>query len=409
MADAPTYIRQSTTGTATTAPTTMPVHPDTTYYKTTTTTVSDAPRAIADVNDDNHDNYDETTGLRSGEKKTRPLVTSTTAPIDAGRMTLGQKISRWTRIGSDLAREALAEFLGSFILIVFGNGVVAQVVLSRGAHGNFLSINIGYGLAVAFGVYIAGGISGGHLNPAVSLAFAALGKLPWRKLPVYMFAQYAGCICASAIVHAIYYDALNNYDGGNRTRGDTWQSTAGIHASYPQEFLYWQTGLADQIFATSFLMIGILALTDNRNTGPPGGVVPILVGCLVMAIGLAYGFNCGYPINPARDMGPRLFTLMAGWGSRTFSNYNPYIFNDYYQRIPYWFWIPVVGPHLGALLGAAIYFFFIGNHWPTLHRNVLELQVGHRDNSDDIELLAAKSRRPIEVVTTTETTRERRT
>ncbi|OQV21573.1 Aquaporin-10 [Hypsibius exemplaris] len=259
-------------------------------------------------------------------------------------------------------REFLAEFLGTFILIIFGNGAVAEVVLSAktnkgGSVNDFFSINIGYGLAVAFGVYVAGGVSGGHLNPAVSLAFAVLKKLKWRKLPVYMLAQYIGAWVGSAVILMIYYDALTHHEVVTGTfRGN---DTAGIFASYPQEFLTWGNGLADQIFGTMLLMLGILALTDERNSNPQKGVVPILVGLLITAIGLSFGFNCGYPINPARDLGPRIFTAMAGWGAYPFNVRN---FN--------WFWIPVVGPHIGALIGAVVYKFFIGNHWPSYEENL---------------------------------------
>lgn len=285
------------------------------------------------------------------------------------------KLHRYTNVKNLLAREGLAEFLGSFILIIFGNGAVAEVVLSKkvGPVNDFFSINIAYGLAVAFGVYVAGGVSGGHLNPAVTLAMACLGRLKWRKVPIYFLAQYLGCFVASAVLYCIYYDALNMHDGGIRiTNTSNENVTAGIFASYPQEHVSWQNGLVDQIFATSFLLIGIMALTDERNMAPHKGVVPILVGLLVTAIGLSYGYNCGYPINPARDLGPRIFTAIAGWGVEPFSfrNHN-------------WFWIPVIGPHLGGLLGVAIYQLFIGNQWPVLQRTGIELQVVRRGNAND--------------------------
>ncbi|XP_055338696.1 aquaporin-7-like [Paramacrobiotus metropolitanus] len=256
---------------------------------------------------------------------------------------------------NDYVREFLAEFLGTFILIVFGNGAVAEVVLSKptGGVNDFFSINIAYGLAVAFGVYVSGGVSGGHLNPAVSVAFACLRKLQWRRVPIYIAAQYIGAWFGSAIIMMVYFDALKSYEQFTNISRELDTKTAGIFASYPQEFLSWRNGFFDQIFGTMLLMIGVLALTDERNTNPHKGVVPILVGLLIAAIGLAFGFNCGYPINPARDLGPRIFTAMAGWGHMPFS------IRDYN-----WFWIPVIGPHLGALLGALIYKYFISNHWP---------------------------------------------
>ena len=113
-------------------------------------------------------------------------------------------------------REAAAEFFGTFVLIVFGVAVVAQVTLSEKTAGDYLSINLGWGLAVTMGVYVAGGVSGAHLNPAVTLALAALRGFSWRKVPVYWLAQLAGAFAASAVVYLVYREALDHFDGGTR-------------------------------------------------------------------------------------------------------------------------------------------------------------------------------------------------
>jgi len=136
---------------------------------------------------------------------------------------------------SDL-RELSAEFLGTFILIVFGIGVVAQVVFSNQQNGTFFSINIAWGLAVTMGVYVAGGVSGAHLNPAVTLAMAVLRGFSWRKVLPYCLAQLAGAFVASVVVYATYHEALDQFDGGTRqVVGE--QATAGIWATYPQPYL----------------------------------------------------------------------------------------------------------------------------------------------------------------------------
>jgi glycerol uptake facilitator-like aquaporin len=124
--------------------------------------------------------------------------------------------------------------------------------------------------------------------------------------------------------------------------------TAGIFATYPQPFLSLAGGLIDQIVGTALLMSCVLALTDQRNAGAPLWLVGPLVGGLVVAIGVAFGFNAGYAINPARDFGPRLFTAIAGWGGGVFTAGNG------------WWWVPIVGPVIGASLGAALYDGFIG-------------------------------------------------
>src|SRR6476660_380801 len=115
-----------------------------------------------------------------------------------------------------LLREALAEFLGTFVLIVFGVGVVAQVVLSKQTAGSYLSINIAWGLAVAMGCYVSAGVTGAHLNPAVTLALAVHRRFPWNKVLPYSAAQLAGAFVASAVVYVTYHEALTAFDGGLR-------------------------------------------------------------------------------------------------------------------------------------------------------------------------------------------------
>lgn len=240
-------------------------------------------------------------------------------------------------------RELLAEFLGTFVLITFGVGVVAQVVLSRNVAGSYLAINLVWGLAVTMGCYVAGGISGAHLNPAVTIAFAVHRGFPWRKVLPYSLAQIAGAFVAAAVVYLTYYEALGQFDGGVRQVAGP-AGTAGIWATYPQPFLSTLPGgFVDQVVGTALLMAVIFALTDQRNTPPAGSFAPIVVGLLVMAIGAAFGFNSGYAINPARDFGPRLFTAVAGWGGDVFRAGNG------------WWWVPVVAPPVGAVLGGWVY------------------------------------------------------
>lgn len=243
---------------------------------------------------------------------------------------------------SGLARELTAEFLGTFVLIMFGVGVVAQVVLSGGANGGYLSINIGWGLGVVFGVLMAAGVSGAHLNPAVTIALAVHRGLPWSKVAPYALAQTAGAVVASAVILLTYREAFAAFDGGVRQIAGA-QGTAGIFATYPQPFLSIGGGLIDQIVGTALLVIGVFAIGDGRNAGGPSWLGPILVGLLVVAIGVAFGFNAGYAINPARDFGPRLFTAMAGWGSGVFGAGGG------------WWWVPLAGPAIGGVLGGAVY------------------------------------------------------
>jgi MIP family channel proteins len=240
------------------------------------------------------------------------------------------------------SREAAAEFLGTFILIVFGVGVVAQTVLSANANGSFLAINIGWGLAVMLGVYVAGGVSGAHLNPAVTLALAILRGFPWAKVAPYIAAQMAGAFVAAAVVYFTYREAFDAFDVGVRQISGS-RGTAGIFATYPQAFLSTFGGFVDQVVGTALLMLSIFAVTDTRNTATPSWLIPVIVGGIVTAIGVSFGFNAGYAINPARDLGPRLFTAVGGWGSGVFTAAGG------------WWWVPVVAPCVGAILGGLAY------------------------------------------------------
>ncbi|KAL3992961.1 hypothetical protein ACER0C_010235 [Sarotherodon galilaeus] len=251
----------------------------------------------------------------------------------------------------DIFKEFLAEFLGIFFLILFGCGSVAQMVLSRAGPGDILSVHIGFTLGVMMAVYIAGGVSGAHVNPAVSLAMLILGKLPLKKFPIYVAAQFLGAFVGSCAVYGLYYDALMDFTKGEFiVTGEN--ATATIFASYPAKHLSVLNGLGDQVIATAALVICILAITDRKNIGAPKGMEPLCIGLIIAAIGVSMNLNCGYPINPARDLGPRFFTALAGWGMEVF------------RAGGCWWWIPVVGPMVGGTVGAGVYLIFIELHHP---------------------------------------------
>ena len=248
-----------------------------------------------------------------------------------------------------LMRELLAEFLGTFVLIVFGVGVVAQVLLSRGTAGTYLSINLAWGLAVTMGCYVSAGVTGAHLNPAVTVALATHRRFPWNKVLPYSVAQVAGAFVASAIVFLVYREAIGAFDGGIRQVVGP-QGTAGIWATYPQPFLSnVPGGLIDQIVGTALLVAVIFGITDTRNSPAPAGLSPVIVGLLVVLIGATFGFNSGYAINPARDFGPRLFTAVAGWGA------------DVFRAAHGWWWVPIVGPLVGGVIGGWLYDACVGS------------------------------------------------
>lgn len=248
----------------------------------------------------------------------------------------------------ETVRECAAEFLGTFTLIMFGVGVVAQVVLGEKAHGEYLSINLGWGLAVTMGIFVAGGISGAHLNPAVTLALAACRGFDKRKVLPYWIAQMAGAFAASAVVYFTYREAIDHFEGATRTL-----ATAGIWATYPKDFLSnLPGGFVDQVVGTALLMMVVLAVGDQRNLALPSWLGPFAVGAAVLLIGMTYGLNSGYAINPARDFAPRLFTYLAGWGDQVFTAHD------------YWWWVPIVGPCCGAVIGGWVYDLLITRLYP---------------------------------------------
>jgi len=249
-----------------------------------------------------------------------------------------------------------AEFLGTGILVVFGVGSVAQYALSKNYIPDigFISVYLGFFVGVSMGVYVSAGVSGGHINPAVTLALALLGKVQWRKCPVYFIGQYLGGFTGAALVYGVYYDAF----AIPGTRFNV--LNAGIFATYPQPYVSWGGALATEIAGTAILLICILAVTDERNHAAPKGVVPLTVGLAVMGVGASFGLNTGFALNPARDLGPRVLTYLAqpGWDQ-------VFTYNDYY------FWIPIVGPHIGAIIGAVCYHILVGIHQDTKDENVV--------------------------------------
>jgi glycerol uptake facilitator protein len=241
-----------------------------------------------------------------------------------------------------LAAELIAEFLGTFVLMLFGTGVVAMVVLfppdasAGSAHGGYTNITLGWGLAVTMGVYVAGKVSGGHLNPAVTLTLAVFRGFPWRKVLPYSIAQTAGAFLAAALVYQNYLPAFHLTD-------PQLEKTAGIFTTFPAFPALPQAGFLDQVIGTALLVLLVLAITDELNVPPGANLAPLMIGLVVVAIGMSFGGMHGYAINPARDFGPRLFTAMAGFR------------NNGLTDGPRVWWVPVFAPLLGGLVGAAIY------------------------------------------------------
>ena len=244
--------------------------------------------------------------------------------------------------------ELAAEFVGTAILILFGLGVVAQVV--AGGIGNHDSIAWAWGLGVILGVYVAGRISGAHLNPAVSVALAAFGGFAWRKVLPYSIAQTLGAFVAALLVRWNYTEVLGKLDPGHTIKTQGVFSTLPGNGALP---VHLWGGFRDQVIGTAILLFLVLAVTDLRNNSPLANMAPVVVGLIVVAIGMAWGTDAGYAINPARDFGPRLASFFTGYGTA---------FRDQYGDL--YFWVPIVAPLIGGLIGAGLYKVLIGRFLP---------------------------------------------
>ncbi|XP_040819647.1 aquaporin-7 isoform X4 [Ochotona curzoniae] len=213
-------------------------------------------------------------------------------------------------------REFLAEFLSTYVMMVFGLGSVAHMVLDE-KHGSYLGVNIGFGFGVTMGAHVAGNISGAHMNAAVTFASCALGRMSWRKYPVYVLGQFLGSFTAAATIYGLFYRAILHFSGGELAVTGP-QATAGIFATYLPEHMTLWWGFLNEVVLTGMLQLCILAITDKENNPALPGTQALVIGILVTIIGASLGMNTGYAINPSRDLPPRFFTFIAGWGTEVF-------------------------------------------------------------------------------------------
>ncbi|KAF2099448.1 aquaporin [Rhizodiscina lignyota] len=269
----------------------------------------------------------------------------------------------WSRVKLAL-REPLAEFFGVFILVLFGDGSVAQVLLSNKAgtstqttapggsgFGAYQSISWGWGLGVMLGIYVAGD-SGAYLNPAITFANCYYRQLPWRRFPMYFLAQFLGGFVAAGVIYANYVNAINAYEGGPglRTVPPAPNATAGVFCTYPQPFLTKTSQFFSEFIASTILMFVIFALKDESNNGASkggGNWFPLGLFFLIFGLGACFGWETGYAINFARDFGPRLMSFALGYG------------HEVWSAGGYYFWIPMVAPFCGCWFGGLLYDGFI--------------------------------------------------
>ncbi|MBD0740439.1 MIP/aquaporin family protein [Streptomyces sp. CBMA29] len=263
-----------------------------------------------------------------------------------------------TRARSGLLGELSAEFVGTMILLLIGIAVVAQVVAGgaltdpKGGLGDHDSIAWAWGLGVTLGVYVAARLSGAHLNPAVTLTLAVFKGFAWKKVLPYALAQTAGAFVAALIVRWNYSEILGHADPGHTMKTQFVFSTLPGNGSLTAGVHEWGA-FRDQVIGTAILLILILAITDVLNTAPKANLGPFIIGLIVVAIGMAFGANAGYAINPARDLGPRLASYITGYSTA---------WRDQWGNL--YFWVPIVGPLVGGVIGGAIYKYLVGRFLP---------------------------------------------
>ncbi|MGI8603039.1 MAG: MIP/aquaporin family protein [Verrucomicrobiales bacterium] len=233
----------------------------------------------------------------------------------------------------------MAEIIGTMVVVMFGDGVVANVLLnkSKGQNSGWIVITTGWALAVTVGVYAVNSISGAHLNPAVTIAMAAIGKFAWAGVPVYIAAQMIGGILGGAIVWLAYLPHWGiTEDKG--TKLAVFCTSPAVRKPL--------SNLLTEAIGTTVLVVGLLAVLTPKNLVPNSGFetgfAPVLVGVIVWAIGLSLGGPTGYAINPARDLGPRIAHFLLPIAGKGGSDWG-------------YAWVPVVGPIIGGLAGALFY------------------------------------------------------
>jgi len=251
----------------------------------------------------------------------------------------------------EIIREPAAEMLGTMILMLVGNGVNCQFGLSADTDlspfpkGSYLGFNIAWGCGAALGVWVSVGVSGGHINPAVTLCMAVFRGLPWFKAVTYIFGQLIGAWLGAIIVYANYSDAINIFEGGN---GQRTLKTAGLFSTYPLSYMSSANCFFDEFVGTFVLLMVVFSVSDRRNSGLHPSLIPLAIFFVILGVGAAFGMQTGYAINPARDLGPRIMTAMVGYGAQVFT-----------FRHHYWIWGPIIGTCCGGLAAGLLYDLFI--------------------------------------------------
>lgn len=279
----------------------------------------------------------------------------------------------WAKIRYTM-REPFAECFGTLILVIFGVGGNLQATVTKGAGGSFESLSFAWGFGCMLGVYVAGGISGGHINPAVTISMAIFRKFPWKKVPVYIFAQIVGAFFGGAMAYGYFWSSITEFEGGKDIR--TANLSGACLYTDPKPYVTWRNAFFDEFIGGAILVGCLMALLDDTNAPPASGMTAFIVGLLVAGIGMALGYQTSFTINPARDLGPRIFAAMVGYGR------HPFQITHYW-----WSWGAWGGPIAGGIAGALVYdiFIFTGSESPINYpdKGYVERRIGKLLHNED--------------------------
>jgi glycerol uptake facilitator protein len=254
----------------------------------------------------------------------------------------------------ELTGELISEAVAMIIILTFGCSVAAMYVLYDPSPYKtaYWGVCITWGLATTIAIYVTGAVSGTHANPAVTLSLAVFRGFAWRKVLPYWIAQTIGALIGAAIVYALYYTVIDNYLATRHlSRADG--GAAAVFFTVPGIAITPLKALIDQVILTAILVFGIFAVTDEYNTmAPRANFGAIVIGLIVTVIGASTGYLEGWPLNPARDFGPRVFAWLCGWDRAAFPGV-----------VGYW-WVPVVGPLIGGVIGGGAEHLLIRQFYP---------------------------------------------
>jgi glycerol uptake facilitator protein len=260
------------------------------------------------------------------------------------------------------AGQLISEAMAMFLILAFGDSVAAMNVLYSPSpyQQAYWGVCIAWGLAVTIAIYTTASVSGCHGNPAVTLSLAIYRGFSWRKVVPYWLAQIVGGFLGAAIVYALFSPVIDHYNTVNQLARAS-GGAAGVFFTHPGLAITPMHAFGDEIILTAFLIFGIFAVTEQYNEMAPGANGgALIIGLLVALIGASMGYLEAWALNPARDFGPRLFCFLAGWGSAAFPSPDNY------------WWIPIVAPLIGAVVGGGAYQLLIHPFLPARNRALAE-------------------------------------